>query len=190
MDATQTKIFQSARDFDLYDEAGEAVATQILDERNGEADITPEEDENGVNGFDAMPLENAIEIQQVSKSPVFQNIFVALKTLHAECIEKSKNEKELSDFRNLHHVKGLGVEQAIGIFTAILEESEARLKSATPAERRAMGSEANTFISDLISPVAASEPQPESRSTSSVVGPPSAKVQSNTKRSQEWLAKN
>ena len=103
---------------------------------------------------DSMPLDNAIEILQVSKSPVFQKIFVALKALHAECVEKSKSEKDSADFRSLNHTKGLGVEQSIGVFTAILEESEARLRAATPAERHAMGRDANAFIADLLTPVA------------------------------------
>jgi hypothetical protein len=93
---------------------------------------------------------------------VFQEIFGALKALHAECVNKSKDEKQTADFRSLNHTKGLGVEQSIGVCTAILEESEARLKSATPAERRAMGKDANQFISDLISPVAT--PQTEEAS--------------------------
>jgi hypothetical protein len=187
-------ISKTARDFDLNDEVGEAVATKILDETAGEADTTDDEDQFGCNGFDGVPLDKAIEILQVSKSPLFQGIFSALKALHAECIEKSKNEKQTSDFRNLHHVKGLGVEQSIGVFTAILEESEARLKSATPAERRAMGSEANQFISDLIAPVA--EPilvGPSSlEETRSIAAPPrvpSAGVLKNTKAAQAFLAK-
>ena len=201
VDKTLEAIHNSARTFDLYDEAGEAEAAKILDDMAGEADITPDEDQFGCNGFDGVPLDKAIEIQRVSKSPVFQEIFSALKALHAECIEKSKNEKQTSDFRNLHHVKGLGVEQSIGVFTAILEESEARLKAATPAERRAMGKDANQFISDLIAPVVA--PQTEETGPKKrviVVGPPSeeqpsrrvlsAGVQANTRRAQEFFKKS
>jgi len=54
---------------------------------------------------------------------VFQEIFGALKALHAECVNKSKDEKQTADFRSLNHTKGLGVEQSIGVCTAILEES-------------------------------------------------------------------
>jgi hypothetical protein len=197
---TLQDIHQSARDFDLYDEVGEAAATKIIDDRAGEADITPDEDQFGCNGFDGVPLDKAIEVLRVSKSPVFQEIFSALKALHSECIEKSKNEKQTSDFRNLHHVKGLGVEQSLGVFTAILEDSEARLKAATPTERRAMGQDANQFISDLVSPVA--EPQAEEAPKRVInVGPsseekpksypaPSAGIQANTRRAQEFFKKS
>jgi hypothetical protein len=192
---TLNDIRKSAHTFDIFDEASELEAAQFVDEMSGESDETPAQD---ANAPDARALDNAIEILQVSKSPVFQEIFGALKALHAECVEKSKDEKQTADFRSLNHTKGLGVEQSIGVFTAILEESEARLKSATPAERHAMGSEANTFINDLTSPVAASpteEASPSKRVI--VVGPsseekpsprvPSAGVQANTKRAQEWL---
>jgi hypothetical protein len=189
--ARHDAIQHSARKFDLYDEEGEAEATQILDEMAGEADTTADEDQFGCNGFDALPLDKAIDIQRVSKSPVFQEIFGALKALHAECVEKSKNEKESADFRSLHHTKGLGVEASIGIFTAILEESEARLKAATPEERRAMGSEANQFISNLIEkPSVADVKKPTVSEPSAPARPPSAGVQRNTKAAQEFLAKS
>ena len=187
MDDTQAKILESHRIFDIHSQESELEAQNDVDWMAGDVDETPDAD---MSLPDARPLDNAIEILRVSKSPVFQEIFGALKALHAECVEKSKDEKQTADFRGLNHTKGLGVEQSIGVFTAILEESEARLKSATPAERRAMGSEANTFISDLISPVATSEPQAESRSTSSVVGPPSDDVRRNTKAAQEFFKKS
>jgi hypothetical protein len=184
-------ILQSARDFDINSEESELKAAAFVDDLTGDGDETLEGEAN-INGFDSRPLDNAIEILRVSKSPVYQEIFGALKALHAECIEKSKNEKQSADFRNLHHVKGLGVEASLGIFTAILEESEARLKAATPAERRAMGKDANQFISDLIAPVA--EPKepivcgPSSLDETPRV--PSTKVQSNTKKAQDWLKAN
>jgi hypothetical protein len=191
IDKTLQAIHDSARTFDLYDEAGEAEATRILDEMAGEADTTADEDQFGSNGFDALPLEKAIDIQRVSKSPVFQEIYEALKTLHGECVNKSKDSKATQDTRTLEHQMGMGVEASIGIFTAILEESEARLKAATPEERRAMGSEANRFISDLIekpsvnnSPALSSEEKPKSYPA------PSAGVQSNTKRMQEFFKKS
>jgi hypothetical protein len=199
MHDTLNDIRNSAHTFDIFDEASELEAAQFVDEMSGEGDETPAED---ANVPDARPLDSAVEILRVSKSPVFQEIFGALKALHAECLNKSKDEKQTADFRSLNHTKGLGVEQSIGVFITILEESEARLKSATPAERHAMGKDANTFISDLISPVAA--PQTEAASPKRRVinvGPssleetpksasvPSAGVQSNTKRAQEWLKK-
>jgi hypothetical protein len=180
-------ILESARIFDIHSQESELQAQEDVDWISGDVEETPADD---VDVPDTLPLENAIEIQQVSKSPVFQNIFAALKTLHAECVTKSKDEKQTADFRSLNHTKGLGVEQAIGIFTAMLEESESRLKSATPEERRAMGADANTFISDLITP---SEPiivGPSSLETPKSPSVPSAGVQRNTRAAQKWLAKN
>jgi hypothetical protein len=180
-------IRDTYRNLDINSQESEWEAQAEVDSMAGDVDETPAED---ASAPDARPLDNAIEILRVSKSPVFQEIFGALKALHAECVAKSKDEKQTPDFRSLNHTKGLGVEQSIGVFTAILEESEARLKSATPAERRAMGKDANQFISDLISPVVASEPEVESRSTSSVTGPPSATVQANTKKARAFFKKS
>lgn len=173
MDKTLQAIHDSARNFDLYDEAGEAVATKILDDMAGEADFTPDEDQFGCNGFDGVPLSGAIDTARLAQVPAFQQIHAAIKDLHAQCVEKSKDEKQSADYRALHHAKGLGVEQVLGVINAALEESEARLKAATPAERRAMGSEANTFISDLIAPVAASQTEAESPKRVINVGPSS-----------------
>jgi hypothetical protein len=184
----QARIRESARTFDIHSQESELEAATFVDDLtgDGDGDETPIDD---ANLPDAMRLANAVEIQRVSKSPVFQNIFAALKELHAECVAKSKDEKQTADFRSLNHTKGLGVEQSIGVFTTILEESEARLKTATPAERRAMGSEANQFISDLIAPatpiIAGPESPNEPPQPSRV---PSASVQKNTKAAQAFLA--
>ena len=107
MDKTLQAIHDSARNFDLYDEAGEAVATKILDDMAGEADFTPTEDQFGCNGFDGVPLSGAIEIQRVwRKSPVFQQIHAAIERIcMRECVEKCKDEKQSADYRHLHHAK-------------------------------------------------------------------------------------
>lgn len=174
-------IARTARTMDINSQESELLAQEEVDWMAGDVDETPADD---ANVPDSMPLESAIDTQRVSKSPVFQNIFQALKELHADFVNKSKDAKAAQDARTLNHQMGMGLEAALGIFTTLLEESEARLKAATPAERRAMGSEANQFIAELIQPAAtAQEPVVQSRPAA----PPSAGVQSNTKRAQEWL---
>jgi hypothetical protein len=176
---------QSARHFDIHSEESEMKAAAFVDELTGDGDETPEDEEN-INGFEQVPLSGAIATAQLAQVPAFQSIHAAIKDLHAQCVEKSKSEKESADFRNLNHAKGLGIEQVLGVINAALEESAARLKSASPDERRAMGSEANTFINDLIT---AREPiivGPSSEEKTSP-RPPSAGVQMNTKAAQEWL---
>ena len=171
-------IARTARDMDINSQESEILAQEEVDWMAGDVDQTPASD---ASVPDSMPLENAIDVQRVSKSPVFQNIFQALTELHADFVNKSKDAKASSDARTLAHQMGMGLEAALGVFTTMLEESEARLKAATPEERRAMGSEANQFIRDLTeTPIADDRP----------VGAPSASVQSNTRAAQEWLKKN
>jgi len=185
-------ISESYRAFDINSQESDLDAAQQIDEMSGDTDFTPDED---ANVPDAMPLANAMEIQRVSKSPVFQHIFAALKTLHAECVDKSKDERQSADYRSLNHTKGLGVEQSIGVFTTILEESEARLKATTPAERRAMGHDAKQVISDLIAPATPTEPIIVGASSledtpSRPSRAPSADVRKNTKAAQEFFKKS
>jgi hypothetical protein len=186
-------IRQSARIFDIHSQESELQAQEDVDWNSGDAE-PPSEDQFGVNGFDAVPLSSAIDTARLAHVPAFQQIHAAIKDLHAQCVEKSKDEKQTADFRSLNHAKGLGVEQVLGVISAVLEESEARLKSATPAERHAMGKDANQFISDLLAPVS-------DMKKPIVVGPssldetpkpprvPSVGVQKNTKAAQEFLAK-
>jgi hypothetical protein len=185
-------IRESARTFDIYADSPET--DQLLDEIAGEAE-PPSEDQFGVNGFDAIPLSGAIDTARLAQVPAFQQIHAAIKDLHAQCVEKSKDEKQTADFRSLNHAKGLGVEQVLGVISTLLEESEARLKSATPAERRAMGKDANQFISDLLAPVIDIKKPivvgPSSLDETPKPSPsvPSAGVQKNTKAAQAFLAK-
>jgi hypothetical protein len=94
------QIRDSYHNLDINSLESELEAQRQIDYESGDFDESPDED---ANVPDAMPLENAIEIQRVSKSPVFQNIFRALRELHADFVNKSKDEKQNADYRSLFH---------------------------------------------------------------------------------------
>lgn len=170
MDQALDKILQVAHDFDINSYEDETYAA--IEAMTGDGE-TPAEDQFGANGFDTLPLSDAIATAQLAQIPAFQVLHAAIKELHAQAVEKSKDEKQSADYRALHHAKGLGIEQVLGVIGSTLTESGARLQSTTPEERQAIGPKANQYLAEL---------------TEQVVGPPSAEVVRNTKAAQAFLA--
>jgi hypothetical protein len=166
-------------DFDIHSLESEVKAQRQIDEMSGDFDETPDED---ANVPDVMPLPAAVTLVETSHADGFQFMKDIAEQMFAQFSAKAEDVRATQDSRTLHASMALGIKKLLIEWGARVAEAEERLKQSTNEERRLLGLD----VSEILEPA---EPEVESRSTSSVVGPPSAGVVRNTKRAQEFLAK-
>jgi hypothetical protein len=180
MKDTLQDIHNTAHNLDIFGEASELEAAQFVDEMSGDVDDTHPED---ANVPDSMPLPAALTLVETSREDGFRFMQEIAEQMLARFSAKSEDLKSTQDARTLNHQMAMGVKALLVEWGARIAEAESRVAASTPDERRLLG----VNVAEILEP---SEPEVESRSTSSVTGPPSASVMQNTKRAQEFLAKS
>jgi hypothetical protein len=178
MKNTLQDIRDTHNNLDLFSESSELEAAAFVDEMSGDVDDTAAAD---ANVPDTMPLPAALTLVETSHADGFQFMKDVAEQMLAQFSAKSEDVKATQDSRTLHANMALGIKKLLVEWGARIAEAEERLKQGTPDERRKLG----VNVSEILEP----EPEVENRSTSSVAGPPSAAVRTNTKRAQEFLAK-
>jgi len=180
-------IRESARIFDIHSQESELDAAQFVDEMSGDGDETHADD---INVPDYMPLPAALTLVETSRKDGFRFMQEIAEEMLAQFSAKSEDVKATQDARTLNHQMAMGVKALLVEWGARVAEAEQRVQQSTPEERRKMGV---TNVRDILE----SEPQAEAPKRVIVVGPsseekpssrvPSAGVQANTKRAQDWL---
>jgi hypothetical protein len=174
MDDTQAKIRESYRNLDINSQESELEAAIFVDEMSGDGDET---DPSDVNIPDSMPLPAALTLVETSHADGFQFMKEIAEQMLAKFSAKSEDVKATQDSRTLNHQMAMGVKALLVEWGARVAEAEERLKQTTPDERRKIGVD----VEDIL------QGTPVNESSNRAVGVPSANVQSNTKRAQEWL---
>ncbi len=97
------------------------------------------EDEFGVNGDSRQPINDALEVTHLAKSPKFQEMHSALKEKVSGWVSKSKSESVSADVRTLNHNKAIAGEELLAVIGAILNEAQERVEQMTTAEAQLVG---------------------------------------------------
>jgi len=155
-DYSVEEIHDIAKAFDINSVESQDEAYAAVTAQGGMAscDVTPDADLPN-----AIPIGDALNFSEFSKSEEAQKFLNILQTLHDKWVRQSKNEKLTQDARTLNHHKGMGMEEGlIAIGEAILESQE-RVDNASVDERRAIVRHRTPRRKKA--PVAELEPEPE-----------------------------
>jgi hypothetical protein len=180
-------IKNSARNFEIFDEASELEAAEFMDGTAGEGDETPAED---ANVPDAMPFAAAVAVADGVQDEAFQLFRQAAQTMMDGYLAESKNLKASQDHRTVYANMAMGIEKLLVAWSEYVTEVNDRVKNATTEEKRQRGVRVKPPVNKDPAPVEepiivgfSSEQKPSPRV-------PSAGVQKNTKAAQEWLKSN
>jgi len=155
-DYSVEEIHGIAKAFDINSVESQDEAYAAVTAQGGMAsrDVTPDADLPN-----AIPIGDALNFSEFSKSEEAQKFLNILQTLHDKWVRQSKNEKLTQDARTLNHHKGMGMEEGlIAIGQAILEAQE-RVDNASVDERRAIVRHRKPRRKQA--PVTELEPEPE-----------------------------
>jgi len=175
MTDTLRAIRDTYNNLDIFGEASELDAAKFVDEMSGDGDETPAEDQNVP---DSLPLPAALTLVDASHGDGIQFLTGIAEQKLAQFMAKSKDMRATADSRALFSNMAMGIEQLLVEWGARVAEAEERVAASTPDERRLLGVDVTKIL------------EAEPRSTSSVVGPPPAGVQRNTRAAQEFFKKS
>ncbi len=105
----------------------------------GDSDFTDPEDEFGVNGDTRQPINGAIEVMHLAKSPMFQQLYSGIKEKVSGWVSKSKSESVSADVRALNHNKTIGGEEILAYIGSFLSEAQEAVASMTTQEAQLVG---------------------------------------------------
>jgi hypothetical protein len=125
------------RAFDLDNYVDDTAS--LIDSMTGDQEKSDPSDYYGVNGFAALPLADAVEIQELTEHRAFKKLYAELKEIHRQTVVKSKDETVSQDFRTLNASKAIGQEQFLEFIGAMLDMARERTQKVTPDERRRIG---------------------------------------------------
>ncbi len=170
-------------DFDIHSLESELKAQRQIDYESGEYDETPAED---ADVPDSMPLPDALHLVDASHADGFTFAKTITEQMLAQYSAKAEDVKATADSRQLYANMALALKKLLVEWGARIAEAEERVQTANPEERRKMGVNPRTVVEQA-------EPKepiicgPSSEEKPKSYAPPSAGVQSNTKRAKEWL---
>jgi ABC-type amino acid transport substrate-binding protein len=176
-------IADTYSNLDIFGEASELEAAQFVDEMSGDTDYTPDEDQNVP---DSMPLPDALNLVDASRADGFTFAKNIAEQMLAQYSAKAEDVKATQDSRTLHANMSLALKKLLVEWGARIAEAEERVQQSTSDERRKLG----VNVAEILEPK-----EPIICGPSSLEGKPksypapSAGVQANTKRAQEFLAK-
>ena len=171
-------------DFDIHSLESEWKAQRQIDYESGEYDETPAED---ADVPDSMPLPDALHLVDASHADGFTFAKNIAEQMLAQYSAKAEDVKASQDSRTLHASMALGLKKLLVEWGARIAEAEERVQQSSPDERRRTG----VNVAEILEPKEPIICGPSSLDeTPKSYAPPSAGVQSNTKKAQEWLKSN
>jgi hypothetical protein len=181
---SQAPLCDTYEDFDIHSLESEVKAQRQIDEMSGDVDDTHADD---ANIPDVMPLPDALNLVDASHADGFQFAKGVAEQMLAQYSAKAEDVKATQDSRTLHANMSLALKKLLVEWGARIAEAEERVQQCSPDERRRTG----VNVAEILEPKEPIICGPSSLDEAPKSYPgPSAGVQSNTKKAQEWLKSN